>query len=109
MEKDSQLLESSSEMRFVGLCTGGLAAVAAASVTCVSELLRLVPEFVRISLRLGVAASQRSRNIEFSKGNWAIAVNRHSFDEMRCIIENFHQSQVSLKSAGRTTSTLINA
>ena len=109
MEKDSQLLGSSSEMRFLGLCTGGLAAVAAASVTCVSELLQLVPEFVRISLRLGIAASQRSRSIEFSKGNWAIVVDRYSFDEMNCIVRNFHQSQVSLKSATHTTSTLINA
>lgn len=71
-----------------------LPAVAAAASTCLSELLRLAPEIVCLSLRLGLEVSHRSRRLEHSTAGWATVLSGVSVDCVQAALQQFHDTQV---------------
>lgn len=90
-EQNPKLWERSSDHTVVGICTGNLAALASSVAQSASDLARIGPEFVLLSLRLGVAASARSTNLERSKNNWSFGVSGVSLTS----IEELVNSQVT--------------
>lgn len=77
----------------LGACTGSIAAMAAACVTSVTEILAISPEFVSIAVRLGLEVLRRSDNIGPSSDNWFIAVFNVSVISIQSTLDAFHQSQ----------------
>lgn len=75
-------------------CTGSVAAIAAACVTSVTDLLTISPEVISIAVRLGLEALRRSNNIEPSNDNWTIAALNISLNPIQSMLDMFHQSQV---------------
>ena len=71
-----------------------LPAITAASASGVAELLKLAPEIIRISLRLGIENSRRAQNLEQSLNSWACVVSGVSLDRVRDELQQFHESQV---------------
>ena len=86
---------SSSKTYLLGLCTGMLPAAALAVSTSTSQLLDLAPEIVRVSLRLGLAASRRSAQVERSCESWATVVPHVAPQEQQEILDQFHREHVS--------------
>ncbi len=82
----------------VGLCTGILPAIAITFAKDEPEFLRLAPEFVLLSLRLGLAAARRAGSIEHSESSWATAVSGVSLPCIEDILKSFHDLHVSVVS-----------
>ena len=97
-EHDANILDSTSdaEAHTLGLCTGLLSAVAAATARSTNELLKIAPEIVCISLRLALEADHRSAQLENSRKSWAVAVPGMSATDLQTQIEDFHQNNVSV-------------
>ena len=93
-EHNPQLLNNSSIKILLGLCTGILPAIAAASATNSLELLELAPVIIRISFNLGLEVSRRSQNLDCSVGSWATVVADISSHQMHEILHQFHEAQV---------------
>jgi len=95
-ENDEYIFDArSSRTYLVGLCTGLLPAAALAATTSTSQLLKLAPEIVRISLRLGIEATRRSLLIERSSESWATVVSGISAREQQDILDQFNRESVS--------------
>lgn len=71
-----------------------LPAAATAASSTSSQLLNLAPEIVRVSLRLGLEASRRSRQIEKSRESWATVVPGIAPFEQQEALDQFHQTHV---------------
>ena len=93
-EKDEKILNDPTPRVLLGLCTGLLPAIATASAIGVADLLKLSPEIIRISLRLGVEVSHRSQNLEQSLSSWASIVSGVPLDQIRAELQQFHDSKV---------------
>lgn len=89
-------LSSSSATYMIGLCTGMLPAAAVGAASSTDQLLRLAPEIVRLSLRLGLEATHRSAQIERSSESWATLVPSISAHEQQASLNEFHRQHVSL-------------
>lgn len=87
-------------MYVLGLCTGLLSAAAAAASRSVSDLLRIAPEIVCISLRVALEAQHRSAQLEKSSESWAVVVAGIPATEQQGAIDEFHKSHV-------TTQTIV--
>ncbi|TVY20816.1 Conidial pigment polyketide synthase alb1 [Lachnellula arida] len=57
----------------VGSCTGLIVSAVAATVSSVGQILDLVPEIIRLGLRLGLEIDQRSMQLENCRESWATA------------------------------------
>ena len=98
-QDDRNIFDTSpSQTYLVGLCTGMLPAAAFAATTTREQLLRLAPEIVRISLRLGIEASHRSSLIENSSESWATAITGITPSDQQGILDQFHREHVSVLS-----------
>ncbi|KAI9876882.1 MAG: hypothetical protein M1830_005404, partial [Pleopsidium flavum] len=89
-EKYPHILQSSSDIILLGLCTGLLPAAAAATTTSLSGLLKLAPDIVCVSLRVGLLASRRSTQLERSMESWAIMVSGVPASELQKVLQEFH-------------------
>lgn len=78
----------------MGLCTGLLSAAAAAASRSVSDLLKIAPEIVCISLRVALEAQHRSAQIEKSTESWAVVIAGISAAEQQEALDEFHKSHV---------------
>ena len=85
---------TSSKIYLVGLCTGMLPAAAMAVSNSTSQLLKIAPEIVCVSLRLGLEASRRSAQIEKSCESWATIVPGMAPQAQQEALDNFHQTYV---------------
>ncbi len=95
-EKYPHILQSSSDIILLGLCTGLLPAAAAATTTSLSGLLKLPPDIVCVSLRVGLLASRRSTRLERSMESWAIMVSGVPASELQKVIQEFHARNVGV-------------
>lgn len=95
-EKYPHILQSSSDIILLGPCTGLLPAAAAATTTSLSGLLKLPPDIVCVSLRVGLLASRRSTQLERSMESWAIMVSRVPASELQKVIQEFHAKNVGV-------------
>ncbi|TGO24421.1 hypothetical protein BPAE_0103g00220 [Botrytis paeoniae] len=82
------------EFKVAGICTGALVGAFLEVATSVNDLLGLTPAIMRISLRLGVAASLRSSGIENSRESWAILVSGISRSGAEAAIKAFQSKKV---------------
>lgn len=78
------------------MCTGLLPAAAVATSKGLSNLLKVAPEIVLISLRLAVEASRRSTQVEQGPGSWAMVVTGTSTQDLEKAMEEFHRLNVNL-------------
>lgn len=92
--EDGGVLRSPGRKIMLGACTGSIAAIAAACVTSVTELLAVGPEIVSVAVRLGLEVLRRSDNIEPSHDNWTVAVLNSSVTSIQSMLDTFHQFQV---------------
>lgn len=92
--EDGGILRSAGDNTMLAACTGSVAAIAAACVTSVTDLLTISPEVISIAVRLGLEALRRSNNIEPSNDNWTIAALNVSLNPIQSMLDVFHQSQV---------------
>ena len=58
----------------LGICTEMLPAIVLSVASNCNDILRMAPEMLLLSLRLGLAASRRARNIEPRSGSWAMVI-----------------------------------
>ncbi|TVY28403.1 Conidial pigment polyketide synthase [Lachnellula hyalina] len=65
----------SNDLIVVGSCTGLIVGAVAATVSSVGQILDLVPEIIRLGLRLGLEIDQRSMQFERCRESWATAVS----------------------------------
>ena len=89
------LANTPSKVTLLGLCTGLIPATAVASATSISDVLEIAPELICISLRLGLAASRRSMQLERSSESWATVVLAVPRDEQQVEINRFQEKQAS--------------
>lgn len=81
-------------MYVLGLCTGLLSAAAAAASRSASDLLKIAPEIVCVSLRVALEAQHRSAQIEKSSESWAVVVAGIPAKEQQRALDEFHKSHV---------------
>ena len=95
-ENNTSIFDVSSSRRtyLVGLCTGMLPAAALAVSNSTSQLLKISPEIVRLSLRVGIKASRRSMQIEQCSDSWAIAIPGMTPQEQQVTLDQFHAEHV---------------
>ena len=95
LDQDDSLFDcSTSRIYLVGLCTGMLPAAAMAASSSTSHLLKLAPQIVLISLRLGVEAHRRSAQIEVSTDSWAFVVPGMAPQQQQECLDQFHSDFV---------------
>ena len=80
----------------VGICTGSVAAIASAVARSDLDLLRIAPEFVILSLRLGIEVSRRSECLESQSGSWSVVVPKIPHEGLSRDIAEFNDSRVSV-------------
>ncbi|KAI0877071.1 hypothetical protein GGS24DRAFT_512251 [Hypoxylon argillaceum] len=78
----------------VGICTGNLAALAAVVAISDSDILRLGPVMVSISLRLGIEVSRRSYALEASSESWSIGVSGVAMKTIEEELRQFNDSRI---------------
>lgn len=93
-EANPFVLGSSSTVTACGIGAGMLPAVAASVAANVVELLKMSPKFVLLSLRLGLAVSDRAHAIEEAAGSWSLSLLNVSSGNLSMILENFHETNV---------------
>ena len=97
LENRPQILaDGVSRVTVLGLCTGLLPAAVLAWATSIGDVLEIVPEIVCISWRLGLEASHRSQQLEYSCESWATVINSVPNDELQAAIDDFHQTKASV-------------
>lgn len=94
MEQQPHVFLAGSRKVMLGLCTGMVPAATAACITSVAELLRICPEIIRISLRLGLQVSRRSHILEPTNESWTLSFGNVSFDSLQDAISKFHDTNV---------------
>ncbi|KAM0800777.1 hypothetical protein BDR22DRAFT_821296 [Usnea florida] len=92
-DADGGILRPARDNTILAACTGSVAAIAAACVTSVTDLITISPEVISIAVRLGLEALRRSDNIEPSNDSWTIAVLNFSLSPIQSVLDVFHQSQ----------------
>ncbi|MCJ1313534.1 hypothetical protein MMC25_007213 [Agyrium rufum] len=91
-ESDSSVLETTSDVYMLGLCTGLIPAAAAATARSSAELLRLCPEILRVAIRLAYEADRRSAQLEISSHSWAVVVGELPAKQLQAALDEFHGS-----------------
>ena len=95
MNQDPSFWMDRSSLKAVGVCTGSIAAIAVSVSLSETHLLKIAPEFVLLSLRMGIAASRRSLALEMAPGDWAVTFSATSVEKLEEMLEDFHRSKVS--------------
>ena len=78
-----------------GIFTGSFAAVIAGFIRDGSQLVKVAPDIILLSLRLGFSASQRASELEHNTACWAAMIPEISSDQVEKIIEEFNKEEVS--------------
>ena len=73
---------------------GMLSALAAAFSTCLTDLVEMTPQIIRIALRLGFAIVQRAVSIENTMKSWSIVILGSTEEQISSIIHDFNDYQV---------------
>lgn len=94
-ERYPEQWSESANRAVLGVCTGVLPAVAATAALSDTDFLQLVPEFVQLSLRLGLEIFHRSLALETSDDPWSVAVSGVPIKVVREELERFNTSSVS--------------
>ncbi|KAK4225579.1 hypothetical protein QBC38DRAFT_530435 [Podospora fimiseda] len=89
-----QLDGSQGEIAILGICTGLLPAMAVSCCRNLTELMAIAVETVRLAFEVGLAASERSRQIDPSTESWATLVTNIAIPTLRNSIDIFNQSSV---------------
>ncbi|GLI79954.1 type I iterative PKS [Penicillium ochrochloron] len=87
------LANNGDSTHLLGLCTGFLPAVVAASSASWADLVELGTQTVSVALRLAVEVHRRSQAIEKSASSWSTAIRGVSQTDMETIINSFHESK----------------
>jgi hypothetical protein len=96
LERTPTFFEDTANSQYLlGLCTGLIPAIAIAAARSPTQLVSMGPDLVCIALRLGLAAQQRSREIEPRTGDWTIAVGKISVEQLQSILDRFNKTHVS--------------
>lgn len=91
------LTSTASRVSLAGLCTGLIPAAAVASAKSISDVLEMAPELICISMRLGLAASRRSMQLERSSESWATAVPAVPVHELQKELDEFHGNKAGFE------------
>lgn len=78
----------------LGLCTGFLPALAAATCTNSEQLIDISSRIVRVAFRLGVEIHRRSQRIEISCSSWSRVVRDIYPSELQDTLDAFHGTKV---------------
>ncbi|KAK2801683.1 Type I Iterative PKS [Onygenales sp. PD_10] len=76
-----------------GICGGLLAAATAAVATNVAELIVVANYIVTVAVRVGVATSRRSLQIEDDTGSWAFSALGKIVPQLPSILDQYHRAQ----------------
>ena len=91
------LFSTTGDSYYLGLCTGGLPAAAAAAVESVDQLVQIAPAIVCVSARLAMEARRRSSNIDRSTESWAVVVSGENLVyDLQQAIDEYHKQYVSI-------------
>lgn len=106
MERNRELWSEHNDRVVAGLCMGTLPAIAAAASFSETDLLSMAPEFVQLSLRIGLEVSRRTLALEYSSESWSFSVSGVSLETLREDLRRFNQSKVSSQ-ADRAKSLVV--
>lgn len=95
IEQEPRILDSESNRIVLGLCTGLLPAVTSAAINSTSELLKMSPEIIRISLKLGLEVCRQSQALDQAGGSWASAFSNVSLHSIQDAIRQFQITEVT--------------
>ncbi|KAL1961387.1 hypothetical protein VTO42DRAFT_115 [Malbranchea cinnamomea] len=96
-ESDPSILsadeESTVPLVAFGICGGLLSAVTAAVATTIAELIATARYLVAVAVRVGVATSRRSLQIEDDTGSWAFSALGKVVPQLPSILDEYHRAQ----------------
>ena len=58
-------------------------------------MLRIFPDIILLSFRLGLAAHIRALRLEPIKGSWAVAVSGLSFEDGESLLDEYYSGKVA--------------
>lgn len=93
MERNPELWSEHNDRAIMGLCMGNLPAIAAAASFSDTDLLRLAPMFVQLSLRVGLEVSRRTLALENSSDAWSTSVSGVSLETLEEDLGRFNRSR----------------